>query len=254
MSRRDLLASVAQTPRSTSAGPCDLPILYRDGAQLGVFYASPLEAARAVLARTSLEPWPLFGRAITTIQAWSYRDSTVGSYGEVGLGIVARKKGSRPSLLKLGMDMRDQEEQGIWVCTLPVTTEAAWAAGVELWGYPKYVTPITSDFGAREARVRLGDELEITVEAGRGLSLPSLPVVTLTSLGGRLIRTVIETQMALRWTLGRTANVRILGRGPTADAFEALGLEGVRPLSAFRTDAFRAVLPEGRDIGAAGSG
>lgn len=254
MSRRDLLSSVTQSPRSTSAGNCDLPILYRDGAQLGVFYASSLDAARAVLADTSLEPWPLFGRAITTIQAWSYRDSTVGAYGEVGLGIVARKKGSRPSLLKLGMDMRDQDDQGIWVCTLPVTTQAAWAAGVELWGYPKYVTPITCDFGEREARVRLGDELEITVESARGAALPSLPVVTLTALEGRLIRTVIETQMPLRWTLGRSASVRILGRGRTADAFEALGLAGAKPLCGFRTDAFRAILPAGRDVGTARAG
>jgi hypothetical protein len=212
-----------------------------------------VDAARAMLAETSLEPWPMFGRAITTIQAWSYRDSTVGTYDEVGLGIIARKKGSRPSLLKLGMDMRDQDDQGIWVCTLPVTTQAAWAAGVEIWGYPKYVTPITSDFGAREARVRLGDELEITVEAGRGAALPSLPVVTLTAREGRLIRTVIETQMPLRWTLGRSASVRILGKGRTSDAFEALGLRDAKPLCAFRTDAFRAVLSEGRDVGSASS-
>lgn len=249
--KRDIFESVRQEPHETSAGPCDLPIVYRDGAQLGVFYASSLERARAVLEGTILEPWPMFGRAVTTLQAWTYRDSTVGTYEEVGLGIIARKRGTRPSLLQLGRDMRDQEDQGIWVCTLPVTTQAAYAAGVELWGYPKYVTPITSDFGDREARVRLGDELEITVETGRTLPMPSLPVVTLTARGGRLIRTIIETEMHLSWTAGRTATVKVLGRGPTSEAFTALGLGNARPLCAFRTDGFRAVLPEGRDIGPA---
>lgn len=249
MSRRDILTDVTQNVRETSAGPVDLPIVYRDGSQLGLLYASSLDAAKAVLEDTNLEPWPMFGKALTTVQAWEYRDSTAGKYNEVGLGIFARKKGSRPSRLRFAVDMRDQEDQGIWVCTLPVTTEIAHAAGVELWGYPKYVAPIDTDFGDKVARVRLADEMEITVEAGPSVPIPSLPIVTFTNREGRLIRTVIETQMHLALTSRKTASVRILGSGPTADAFVALGLEGKKPMGAFRTDAFRAVLPEGVDVG-----
>lgn len=249
MSRRDILTDVTQSARQTSAGPVELPIVYRDGAQLGVLYASPLEAARAMLEDTNLEPWPMFGRALTTLQAWAYRDSSAGRYNEVGLGIFARRRGSRPSRLRFAIDMRDQEDQGIWVCTLPVTTEVAYAAGVELWGYPKYITPISTDFGEREARVTLEGELEITVTAGRSLPIPSVPIVTFTALQGRLIRTVIETQMHLALTAGNSASVRVVGSGKTSDAFVALGLDRVKPLGAFRTDAFRAVLPEGQDVG-----
>lgn len=251
MARRDPVSDVTQKPHATSLGTCDLPAVYRDGGQLGLMYRSDLDRARALLEGTTLEPWPMLGAAMTTLQAWTYRDSSIGAYDEVGLGIFARKKGSRPSLLRFGLDMRAQEDQGIWVVTLPVTTEAAFVAGVELWGYPKYVSPITSDFGEREARVRLGDELEITVESGLKARIPSVPIVTFTNRGGRLIRTVIDTHMHLGVTRGRTGSVKILGKGRTSDAFVALGLEGAEPMLAFRTDAFRAVLPEGKDVGPA---
>src|SRR5262245_744097 len=137
----EFFARVRQKPFTTSGGTCDLPILYRDASQLGLFFRIDLERARALLRDTTVEPWPILGAAMGAIYAWEYRDSTVGTYNEVGLGIQARRRGTRPSLARLGLDVRAQDDQGIWVVSLPVTTEAARAAGVEIWGYPKYVTP-----------------------------------------------------------------------------------------------------------------
>src|SRR5262245_12409913 len=106
--------AVQQSPARTSAGTCDLPILYRDASQFGVFFRIELERARALLAGTTIEPWPVLGAALGAIYVWEYRDSTVGSYNEVGLGIQARRRGTSPSLVRLGLDMRAQEDQGIW--------------------------------------------------------------------------------------------------------------------------------------------
>ena len=66
----------------------------------------------------------------------------------------ARHRGSSPSLLRLVRDMGAQEEQGIWVVDLPVTTKEAQAAGIELWGYPKYVTDIETRFDESGASAR----------------------------------------------------------------------------------------------------
>jgi len=41
----------------------------------------------------------------------------------------------------------------------------------------------------------------------------------------------------------------IIGDGPTAATAKALGLDTVRPTFAFRTDAMKAVLPSGNDLG-----
>jgi hypothetical protein len=149
--------------------------------------------------------------------------------------------------------MRAQEDQGIWVVNLPVTTEAAYRAGVDLWGYPKYVTRIETRFADSGAEVRLGDELELSIGRMRGPSM-RLPVATYTARGGRLIRTVIEVGGPVRFGTPGSVGFRVLGDGPTARSVKALGLEKARPLAAFRTDRFRAILPAGTDLGPAHAG
>lgn len=248
-----LFAGTTQVPHPTSAGPVDLPILYRDASLFGVFFAADLAACRALVGASSnsIEPWPLLGRAVVALFAWEYRDSTVGAYNEVGLGIQARRRGSTPSLLRLGLDMSADADQGIWVVNLPVTTQAACTAGVDLWGYPKYVTPIATSFEEDGARARLGDELTLSLGRLHGPSLPGFPIVTYSAQRGRLLRTVIEVRHRARWGTGLGARLDLHGDGPTAASLRALGLDGKKPLASFRTDAFRARLPAGVDVGPA---
>jgi hypothetical protein len=242
-------ARVPEAPHSTTEGPVVLPIRYRDASLFGVFFAADLDACRALVGPRSIEPWPLLGRAVVALFAWEYRDSSVGAYNEVGLGIQARRRGSTPSLLRLARDMTADDDQGIWVVNLPVTTQAAFTAGVELWGYPKYVTPIATRFDEGGARVRLGDELSLSLGRLHGPSLPGLPVVTYTAQRGRLLRTVIDVDHRSRWGTGAGAHLELLGDGPTASSLRALGLAGKKPLASFRTDTFRARLPAGVDVG-----
>lgn len=247
------LDAVVRTPKPTSAGPCDLPILYRDASQFGVFFRVDLDRARDVVGRdASIEPWPVLGKAVAAIYAWEYRDSTVGAYGEVGLGVQCRRKGTRPSLLKLGTDMGANDDQGIWVASLPVTTEAACSAGIEIWGYPKYVTPIETTFVANEASVRLGDELTLRVASLSGPRIAAQPVVTYTKREGRLLRTRIDVDHRVRWGLGQDAHLELRAEGPTERIARRLGLDRARIVAAFRADTFRARLPEGKDLGPIG--
>jgi hypothetical protein len=251
MNDDSFFARVPQAPHPTSEGPVDLPIYYRDASLFGVFFAADLDACRALVGPRSIEPWPLLGRAVVALYAWEYRGTTVGVYNEVGLGIQARRRGSAPSLLRLARDMTADDDQGIWVVNLPVTTRAAFTAGVELWGYPKYVTPIKTSFGRDGVRVRLGDELELSAGELHGPSLPGLPVVTYTAHEGRLLRTVIDVNHRARWGTGAGVRLDLLGDGPTASSLRALGLAGKKPLASFRTDTFRSRLPAGVDIGPA---
>jgi len=55
---------------------------------------------------------------------------SVGEYGEVGLTIHCKRKGTSPSLMKYLWDMRSGDNQALWVVNLPVTTEVARQAGV----------------------------------------------------------------------------------------------------------------------------
>lgn len=242
---------VPQVRVGTGAAACDLPILYRDGSQFGVFYAVDLARARALVTSSAIEPWPVLGRAFAAIYVWEYRDSTIGSYGEVGLGIQCRRVGSRPSLPRLGYDMGAQDDQGIWVVSLPVTTQAAFDAGVAIWGYPKYVSPIATRFRHDGAAVELGGELELSIGSLFGPSLRGQPVVTYTALGGHLQRTRIDVDHRARWGSGRSARLVLQSDGPTSRAASALGLDEMKPVAAFRVDRFRARLTTGVDLGAA---
>lgn len=201
-----------------------------------------MDRANALLAGTELEAWPVFGRAIAAIYAWDYRDSTVGSYGEVGLGIQTRRRGTRPSLLRLGINMLADENQGIWVQNLPVTTKEACVAGVELWGYPKYITDIAVAVSDRGAEATLHNELKLSVNKPSIFS-KRLPIATYTHLQGQLLRTPIDVQTNVHFTSGGT--LTLLGDGPTADSARALGLESARVLAGFSTTTFRASLPAG---------
>lgn len=246
----DPFLAVEQRPHTLSEGTCDLPILYRDASWCGLFYRVDLGAVAAEMEGLSIEPMPVFGAAVAAIYAWEYRDSSVGSYGEVGLGVQARRKGTRPSVLRLAWDMAADDDQGIWVLSLPVTTAAAHRAGVEIWGYPKYVTPIETRFGARDATVRLGDELTLRLGGVRGLAR-TLPVVTYTRREDTIVRTSIEVDCAPTLGLASGAGLELHGDGPTARIVRALRMHEKKPLAAFHTNAFRARLPAGRELGSA---
>ena len=244
------LEAVPQKPHATRGGPCALPILYRDASQFGVFFRLDLGRAAALIGKDRrVEPWPIFGKAVAAIYAWDYRDSTVGAYGEVGLGIQCRRAGTRPRLLKLATDMGAQDDQGIWVVDLPVTTEGARDAGVDVWNYPKYVTPIATKWQDDGASVTLGDELSLTIGPLGGPTMKAQPVVTYTERDGRLLRTRIDVDHRVRWGGGGSAKLTIRGDGPMARSARALGLESAPIVAAFRTDGFRARLPAGIDLG-----
>nr|UZH23207.1 hypothetical protein [myxobacterium MSr12020] len=238
-------ANVARTPTAVGSASVELPILYRDASQFGVFFTTDLAAARELLKDAPVEPWPILGRAMAAIYVWEYRDTSVGPYHELGIGVQARRRGSRPSLVELGRNMEAQDDQGIWVVNLPVTTQAAYDAGVAIWGYPKYVTTITTRFEKDTASCRLGDELTLAIGRPSG-PRTRLPIVTYTRHPqGDLVRTVIATDHRVRWGSAAGARLELRGDGPSAQTVRRLGLHQRTPVLTFRTDSFRAKLPAG---------
>lgn len=235
---------VRQTAHPTSLGPCDLPILYRDGSTASLLYRCAPDDARDLLATHDLEPMVIAGRVLVVLAVFEYRDSTVGVYNELGIGVHAKRPGSSPRVGKvLTSQMRAERDQGLCVVTLPVTTPEACAAGIELWGYPKYVTGIDVSFEERSMRCTLQDELEIELGRSFGGSTPALPLVTLSDRGR--VRTIVEIGSKTRWSIRPPATVRVIGSGKSADVVSALRLDAIRPFAAFRTQAFRAILPKG---------
>ena len=235
----------------TSAGPCDLPIAYEDASMLTAIWRVDGALARP-LVPIQFEPWLVLGKALAMLCIFEYRRTSIGPYGEIGLGVLARRKGSKPSLVRVLGDLRKEEDQGLYVTNLPVTTEKARAAGVEIWGYPKYVANIDTRFTPDGVHAELEGEFKLTMGRGRTLKTRGLPFVTYSVSGeGRLLRTVVEIDHDVRWGGASTVDLRVIGDGPTSTSIRALGIHGRAPTFAFRTDAMRSVLPRGKDMGPA---
>ncbi|HEX9208716.1 MAG TPA: acetoacetate decarboxylase family protein [Steroidobacteraceae bacterium] len=252
-SRTDLFAGIRQVAVGTAAGPVALPILYRDGSLLVVGYRIDPARASSALAGLALEPLVTLGRALVLLSMFEYRDTSIGPYNEIGIALLAQRAGTAPSTWRLLRDARQVLDAGLYVTNLPVTTPVACSAGVEIWGYPKYVTGIATDFRADGVTVTLENEFVLTHSRRYGLEVAGVPMITYTSKSGRLIRTVTEVGHRMRFGGAGTVELKIIGDGPTAATLRALGLDAARPAFAMRTDAVQAVLPFGKDIGAAGT-
>lgn len=242
----EFFAGVEQKPVHTSAGVCDLPILYRDGSVIGLMYrVAPEKVAPLIPDRDLFEPFTLLGKAVVQLVAFEYRDTTIGPYGEVALAVEIKRKGSSPSTWGALTNAKNQPAYGSTFLNLPVTTQAACAAGREIWGYPKYVVDISTSFA--EDRVHVAQAGEFDLEAGRPgwLETPGIPFVLMSTKEGRVVRTIVETGHKLRWGGGDTVKLTKLGAGPTADNMEALGLFGATPSFVWRALHMRSILPAG---------
>jgi hypothetical protein len=246
-----LLTRGGQEPASISSGACNLPVLYRDGSMLGLVYRVDPVLAMDLVRGLPLEPVVVFGEAIASLCVFEYRDTTLGSYNEICLGIQVKRSGSSPSLLRALWDMRSVDDTGLLILTLPVTTEQAYVAGVELWGYPKYISNIDTAFRADGVQTTLRDEFTLSHSRRFGLRSKGFPFITYTVLNQRLIRTVVEVEHRVRYGGAATVQLRVVGEGPTSNIIRKLALDTLVPSVAFRTDALKTVLPLGKDIGTA---
>jgi hypothetical protein len=246
------LSNILQRPHPTSYGSCNLPILYSDASLLGLLYRVDVERAAMLTEDTPFEPLTAFGKATVLLAGFEYRQSTVGSYNEIGVAVLSKRRGTDPSLIATALDVRGATDTGLYVVNLPVTTEAARSAGADIWGFPKYTTGIDADIFERGANLNLKGEFDLTIGAARGLQTKGLPFVTLSQHRGRVIRTVIEVGHKTRWGGSSTVNLTVTGDGPTARSLKTLGLQGRTPMATFRTEAMRSILPAGVDLGEAG--
>ena len=256
----------AQAPQrnetfTTSAGPVELPVRYSDGSLMGAFWLVE-ETKAAALLPDNLEPLLLPGRnAAAGLFMMDYRNSTLGPYGEVGIGIQAVRKGTGATLIGYLWDMVanvfhvdemlslfGQEDSGLYVVTLPVTTQVSVAGGREVWGFPKYLAEMQSDFSdPKRASFALEGEFEASLAQGFTVPTPGLPFLTYTEQPtADITRTKIRVGHTFRW--GGTLELDVHGDGPTAAAIKKLGLDASPALAVFRTDGVQADLPAGKQL------
>lgn len=257
----DAFFDVPRTTRTTSEGVVDLPMLFDDTTMVLALFLADRELLAREVADQGLRPaLTVGGRAAVVLAGFDYRGISIGPYGEVGLAVpvVPTDAPRRPRWHQMLRDVdASTRDLGFHILHLPVTTEAANAAGREIWGLPKFVTPIEVRARGREVLVRVEDPasgatplLTMSGRLGPGVPSPPISLVLYSSLVGEELRTTVNARGrgTARWP-GSTRLRVGAGDHPLVQTLRRLRLDGARPVAVATTDRFRSRLNEGVPTG-----
>lgn len=230
----------------------ELPILYfRDDAFAAVFTAD-LAALRGAMPSPRLHPVAVGrGRGLVMVAAFDYLETSVGSYGEVGITVPVVHGRRPPPVLPLIMES-GWRGFGHLILHLPVTTRLAREAGRGQWGYTKFIADMQfqNTPEAHEVRLDEGGQHILTLRvAKRGLvTADRRPIVTYSVKDRSLIRTVIPQVGLARNALGAGGSRLELGdEHPVAGALGGLGIDPRPILTRYYVER-SAILPAGEIV------
>lgn len=109
-----------------------LPMHIKDMDMMQTVGIVDADQLRAELERNGVKPVALFGKAIVSLTVVRYRDSSIGPYNELIVGVLA--KGEKPD---------GTTGTGFYMTKLYVTTPKSLEVGREAWGFPKYRADIS---------------------------------------------------------------------------------------------------------------
>jgi hypothetical protein len=217
---RDPFFCVPRISHVTGQGRVELPILYHDSTAVFAFFACDRDSLTALLPAGRLVPaFTWRSKALAGLALFEYRATSIGTYNEVGVAIPAIwARGPAPACPAVDlMRSADLRRVGYHIVDLPVTTQAACAAGKDIWGYPKFVTRIDFSLIKRQLQCRVHDPgstgtiMSLAGTLGCGVPTPSLDLVTYECVDDQDRRTIIRSRGAaasigegrLDWTWGR---------------------------------------------------
>lgn len=228
------------SPFETSCGKVDLPILYYDNSVVMAMYLIDADKAASQMKDDRLEVLRILGnKAIAVTAFYQYRETAIAPYNEVGVALAVVPKGAPVPAAPLVSLLRplDKNPVGFNVIDLPVTTPAACAAGKEVWGYPKFVTPIGFELKGKQFKGSVldpqsGDNM-VVLEGRFGPSAPGplLDLVLYSQHQGKLLRTLVNTRGGADICLSGSSRLRVskTSKHPMAERLRLLGLDGAAP-------------------------
>lgn len=168
-----------------------LPVFYYNVATLSAQFLASIERVRQFLPSSRMHPLRVTPwHCVVSISAFEYRDSDIGPYNEVSMGVPVVL--DEPSPLFIGTLSKVPASPKIYVHHLPVTTEIARDAGVEFAGYPKFLAEITFERDNKWVRCHLHQAgqhiLTLTGREGMVSSVPRSRIQPLTIREGYILR------------------------------------------------------------------
>lgn len=187
----ELFSGIKQATLPLQAGHVAVPLFYRDLAYLGVYLLAPFNRVRGLLPSGRMHPYRLTPwHGVVTITASEFRDSGIGPYNAVSIGVPFTL--GRESPCFTGLLRRPPEIPMIYLLHLLVTTEAARAAGSEMANFPESLADIRFESDGRWVRCEAGAEgkriLSLAARIPAPDHCPRQRVDAFTLQRGRLLR------------------------------------------------------------------
>lgn len=233
-----------------------MPIMYYDSSQVMAFFWVDLEKAKP-LVQADLDVVSFGGKALAGISFYEYRETSIGSYNEVGVAIAVLPKGAkvpRFPLLSLMKDL-DKTEIGLYIIDLPVTTPAACAAGKEIWGLPKFVTGIDFDLNKRDFSGTVyspeGKEPIVKLEGSFGLGIPCsvIDLALYSNYNDEMLRALVNIRSKGKLSLAGSIKATLGNKShPMAQRLASLGIDNAKPAFLISTDRLQLRLNSGAII------
>jgi hypothetical protein len=167
------------------------PFFYYDSMRLVAQFLAPMERVKALLPSKRMHPLRINqSHSVVSISAYEYRDCDIEPYKEVGISIPVTLDEVSP--LSTGISQQVPDVPKIYIHHLPVTTEIARDAGIELAGYPKFLASITFEKKGDWISCHLDEgKKHIFTLSGRNLELQPVGrsrIHALTVRGRRILR------------------------------------------------------------------
>lgn len=232
----------------------ELPILYFRDDFFGLYFMADYGKVAAIMPSDNLHPLQLpNGRAVIGIAAYNYRDTSIGPYGEVPVGIpvLLNKKKSRLSGLIPLLKESNYPGFGILVQHLPVTHITARDAGRGEWGYTKFVADMTFRITPEYFQCTMNEKdnpiLELHVPKQGFKKLDRKPLTTYSVRDRQLIKTVVKHRGIKRTALNPKGAYVKLGDHPVSESIKALDIS-TRPFMSIYYTERSAILPSGEVV------
>lgn len=245
MPSQDIFQGIVQWKFNVGEREGKLPVFYRDLTSLTVSFTASTRAVAERLPHRDMHPLEVIpGRCVAGFTAFEYRDSDIGPYNELSIAFPIAF-GHRPlPALSVANALRERRLP-VYVWKLPVTTEIAYAAGVELYGLPKSLADIRLERRGSEVECRLSAGGQEVLDFGARMPPPGRAQVTRLKLYSMKEGVPVTANVLIEpIESGETARAEArlhLGSGPIADELRAMDVGG-RPLFAVWVPRGRAVL------------
>jgi len=254
--QNDLFFQYPRNTIATSEGDVEMPIMYYDDSAMMALFRLDYDKAQALVADQGLQAVRVYGgKALVAMAFYQYRETSIADYNEVGVAIAVVPNGTRVPQFPLlsTLNALDKAPVGFCVIDLPVTTAAACAAGREIWGYPKFVTPIAFSLkgnqfdGAVTDPSTNKDLVRLSGKAGFGVPGPQLDLVLYSRHNEKLLRTLVNTRGGAQACLPGSLRVTVSESSmhPMAKRLLALGLNNAKPTLVFHSRALQLRLNAG---------